>query len=174
MEVVIMTHKREVRQSCFPKGFTLIELLVVVLIIGILAAVAVPQYQKAVKKARFAEVKTQINTLMRAIDMYILEHGDVPITFSMDDLDISVPQGKNATCIVKYESYIGNMAWIDCRLTSMDGYINLSRTASTVWEDGGGFGSTDPQVLKMICEYMEQILPDPPNQYTFSHKCIGI
>ncbi len=73
------------------KGFTLIELLVVVLIIGILAAVAVPQYQKAVTKARVAEYETTMKAIGTAAAVCKLQHDG---TCTLDELDIEVPACK--------------------------------------------------------------------------------
>ena len=56
-------------------GFPLIELLVVVLIIGILSAVALPQYEKAVFKSRLAEVMVNTKTIKNCFDMYVPANG---------------------------------------------------------------------------------------------------
>ena len=57
------------------KAFTLIELLVVVLIIGVLAAVALPQYQKAVEKSHIVAALPILDALKKSMDIYLLEKG---------------------------------------------------------------------------------------------------
>ena len=73
------------------KAFTLIELLVVVLIIGILAAIAVPQYQLAVAKARLSEVMLLVKEIKNQQEMFYLQNGRYATNCA--ELNVDLPAG---------------------------------------------------------------------------------
>ena len=69
-------------------GFTLIELLVVVLIIGILAAVALPQYQKAVLRSRYAQTQILARNLYDAAQRYYMANGEYAPDLTALDIQV--------------------------------------------------------------------------------------
>ena len=75
------------KKSC---GFTLIELLVVVLIIGILAAIALPQYEKSVMKSRLANMQQILASFKAAEEVYYMANNTYTNDSSLLDIDFSV------------------------------------------------------------------------------------
>lgn len=70
-------------------GFTLLELLIAVLIIGLLAAIALPKYQMIIDKAEFRKYQTMVHSIRTAYDDYLLTNNTHPKKFT--DLSINLP-----------------------------------------------------------------------------------
>lgn len=124
------------------KAFTLIELLVVVLIIGILAAVALPQYKVAVTKSRFSSLKAVTKSLANAEEMYYLANG----TYTNDMGALSIDIGGTVTSKSQR-----NFSWGECSLHIPEGaspYFKCKNTTiSMIYQIYGKPGT------KTLCVY---------------------
>lgn len=145
------------------KGFTLIELLVVVLIIGILTAIALPQYEKAVHKARFAENLVRAKRLEQAADLYILENsyptGNTDIDFAENDPELMSGLTYNEdqkVYVSKYGKYhVGyKLEPFSSGVSWMANYYNADGTRLVeLW----GFRSSNSAEWERNCFYEENI-----------------
>jgi len=73
---VLPVHGCAARRKTRANGFTLIEILIVVIILGILAAIVIPQFSNATTNARTASLQSTVQTLRSQIALYKLQHGD--------------------------------------------------------------------------------------------------
>ena len=64
------------------KGFTLVEILIVVIILGILAAIVIPQFTNASEDARKSNMRSQLQTLRSQLELYKLNHRDTAPTLA--------------------------------------------------------------------------------------------
>ena len=117
------------KQNSTRRGFTLIELLVVVIIIAILAAIALPQYQKAVIKARATEIQTFIAHVEKAMDLYVLENG-YPSSGYKD-----IPWNEMGIDVSSYCDSVGG-ANTGYRCTAKNFSANAPMLGSDEWEFG--------------------------------------
>ena len=115
----ITTFGNDVRKVCL-SGFTLIELLIVVLIIGILSAVALPQYQKAVDKSRYATlmpVATDVKNAQEAFFMASAEYTD-----DLQNLDIQLPGTVNGN-----KAEFGDGVKVEVSADGTNDYVSASK-----------------------------------------------
>lgn len=91
------------------KGFTLIELLIVVVILGVLAAIAIPQFTTSTDDARSAALDSTLATMRTTIDMYYQEHGEYPAALG-DGTNLANTTGAFTSQLTKFTDPDGDEA----------------------------------------------------------------
>ena len=117
------------------KGFTLVEILIVVVILGILAAVVIPQFTDASTEAKTSSVKTDLQTVRAQIELYKIQHND----------QLPTAGGLTFAAAMTGQTNIGGTAGTDygpyLQKIPTNGFNNLDTiTAGTGTPGGGGSG----------------------------------
>jgi general secretion pathway protein G len=127
-----------VRRLRAQRGFTLVELMVVMLIIGVLAAIAVPSYVSSIKSAREAVLREDLHVMREAIDSYTMDKDKAPD--SLDDLVQagylkSIPKDPMTQSSTTWNTDSGD-SYSDVDQTSDGGISNVHSGSTETGTDG--------------------------------------
>jgi general secretion pathway protein G len=121
-------------------GFTLVELLIVVIILGILAAVVIPQFNTAAAESKEAALASNLATIRQAIELYKVQHNDTFPTSAIV-VELTTTTDVDGAAGTKYGPYIRN----SFPANPIDGLSDVATTAtiSAPTAAGGWIYATD-------------------------------
>ena len=126
-------------------GFTLVEILIVVVILGILAAIVIPQFTEASTEAKLSSLCTDLQTLRSQIELYKIQHNDNPPSFAnfvdqmtkQSDLNGTVPPAAGLAAYGPYVQKVPVNQFND--KYDVTGIHGLLDNTGTVGDDGGSW-----------------------------------
>jgi len=121
-------------------GFTLVEILIVVVILGILAAIVIPQFTEASTEAKLSSLCTDLQTMRSQIELYKIQHNDNPPAFANFVLQMTGQTdiyGAPGTDYGPYLQKIPTNPFNDKK--AVDGINGLLDDTGTVGDDGGSW-----------------------------------
>ncbi len=143
------------------KAFTLLELLIVVLIIGILAAIALPQYKKAVLKSRLVAMFPYVKAVTSAQERYYLTNSHYANSITNLDVNLTCPNDLicsiNANRIEVYSKENPYLSIISKYALSTD---SNSKSRMYCW---ASYSNGSKQLYRDVCKSFGPLLYDRPS-----------